>query len=216
MVLCRELLFADDGALVAHDEYALQRLINKLSHACEIFSLEISISKTEVLVQGVNEDPAITLNGSQLAVVDKYTYLGSVMSKGSSMEDEVNTRIGKAAAAFGMLIRRAWTNGKLIMKTKMLIYQSCMLLSLMYGSESCTLYSRQEKRLNFFHLRCFRKILSIKWQDKITNVQVLRRAGLPTVFEMLKERRLRWLGHVYRMDDDRLPEEDIVWRASRR
>ncbi|KAK4325426.1 hypothetical protein Pmani_004021 [Petrolisthes manimaculis] len=207
MVLCRELLFADDVALVAHEEHALKRLINKLSHACDVFSLEMCISKTEVLVQGANEDPAITLNGSQLAVVDKFTYLGSVMSKGGFMEDEVNTRIGKAAAAFGKLIRRAWTNGKLTMKTKMLIYQSCVLSSLMYGSESWTLYSRQEKRLNSFHLRCLRKILSIKWQDKITNVEVSRCAGLPTVFEMLKERRLRWLSHVYRMDDDRLPRK---------
>ena len=42
------------------------------------------------------------------------------------------------------------------------------------------------------------------------NAQVLKRAGLPTMYTLLRQRRLRWLGHVRRMEDGRTPK-DILY-----
>ena len=67
---------------------------------------------------------------------------------------------------------------------------------LLYGSESWTLYTRQERRLNTFHLCCLRRILGISWQDHIPNNEVLARAGTLSMYALLTKRRLRWLGHV--------------------
>ena len=108
--LIRELLFADDAALTAHTEAALQRLMDCLASACELFQLTISIKKTEVLAQGVTTPPKITLNGNILNTVDKFVYLGSTISSTLSLEDELKARIGKAATAFGKLMKRAWEN----------------------------------------------------------------------------------------------------------
>jgi hypothetical protein len=47
---------------------------------------------------------------------------------------------------------------------------------------------------NSFHMHCIRKILSIKWQDKITNIEVLQRSELPTLTSTLHSRRLGWIG----------------------
>ena len=47
-------------------------------------------------------------------------------------------------------------------------------------------------------------MLGISWQDKVTNADVLSRAGLPTKHTLLRQRRLRWLGHVRRMGDGRI------------
>ena len=44
-VLIRELLFADDAAIVTHSEIELQRLVHRLAEACDIFGL-ISVKKT--------------------------------------------------------------------------------------------------------------------------------------------------------------------------
>ena len=89
----------------------------------------------------------------------------------------------------------------------MSVYKAFFSIStLLYGSEAWTTYSKHEKRLNVFHLRCLRRILNISWQDKVTNVEVLQRASLPSMFTLLKQRRLRWLGHVYRMEDARIPK----------
>ena len=78
-----------------------------------------------------------------------------------------------------------------------------MLGTLLYGSEVC---SRQERRLNAFHLRCLRRLLGITWQDRVTNIDVLAEAGIPSMFAILTQRRLRWLGHVTRMDKGRIPK----------
>ena len=55
-----------------------------------------------------------------------------------------------------------------------------------------------------------RNILGITWKDKITNAEVLRRTGSNTLFYILTQRRLRWLGHVRRMPCGRLPK-DILY-----
>ena len=98
----------------------------------------------------------------------------------------------------------------LTIKTKPQVYQECVLSTLLYGSESWTLYTRQECRLNTFHLHCLRRILGISWQDNIPNTEVLARAGPLSMYGLLTTRRLRWLGHVTSMHDGRLPK-DILY-----
>ena len=44
-------------------------------------------------------------------------------------------------------------------------------------------------------------------RDKITNVDRLNRAGLPSMADILIEKGLRWLGHFYRMGTERLPRQ---------
>ena len=47
------------------------------------------------------KEPAITVKGQRLQVVDKFTYHGSTLSRVVHMDDEVHARIVKASAAFG-------------------------------------------------------------------------------------------------------------------
>ena len=89
----------------------------------------------------------------------------------------------------------------------MKIYQAYVLSTLLYGSESWTLYASQERRLNVFHFRYLRRILGIKWQDHIPNKDVLKKGGMMTIYALLSQRRLRWLGHVSRMEDGRISKD---------
>ena len=123
---------------------------------------------------------------------------------------KIDKRIGKAASTLARLTARVWTSPKLSVKTKMAVYNACVSSTLLYGSETWTTYAGQERRLNSFHLRSIRRILGISWQDKVTNADVLSRAGLPTMYTLLRQRRLRWLGHVRRMEDGRIPK-DILY-----
>ena len=85
-----------------------------------------------------------------------------------------------------------------------------MISTLLYGSETWATYAGQERRLNTFHLRSIRRILGVSLQDEVTNADVLSRAGLPTMYTLLRQRRLQWLGHVRRMEDGRIPK-DILY-----
>ena len=44
-------MFADDCALLAHTEEALQHIINCFSEAAKAFGLSVSLKKTEVMCQ---------------------------------------------------------------------------------------------------------------------------------------------------------------------
>ena len=54
---------------------------------------------------------------------------------------------------------------------------------------------------------CLRYILGITWQDKVTNKVVLEKAGIPSLYTLLKQRRMRWLEHVTRMKDGCIPKD---------
>ena len=201
-----ELLFADDAALATHSEAAMQRLIDRFAAACREFGLTISLKKTEIMSQDVSIAPNISIGDHTLEVVEKFTYLGSTMSNSLSLDPELNCRIGKATTAMACLTKRVWENGMLTINTKMKVYQACVLSTLLYGSEAWTLYAHQERRLSTFHLRCLRRLLGLTWQDHITNIDVLAKAGMASMHSMLTTRRLRWLGHVSRMEDSCIPK----------
>ena len=164
--------------------------------------MTISLKKTNILVQGADSAPDI-----HLEVVDSFTYLGSSISSTLSLDTEINTRIGKAASTMSKLNKRVWNNTQLTEATKLRVYRACVLSTLLYGSESWATYAGQEKRLNSFHLRCLRRLLHIRWQDRVTNTEVLQQAGLHSMFALLSQRRLRWLGHVRRMKAGRIPKD---------
>ena len=206
-VLIRDMLFADDAAVATHEQAELQSLMDRFSEACNDFSLTISLKKTEVLAQGTEAEPNITIDNYRLENVDQFTYLGSTICSNLSLDSEINKRIGKAATTLARLTTRVWENPKLTTQTKMAVYNACIISTLLYGSETWTTYARQEKRLNSFHMRCLRRILGISWQDKIPNTEVLAKAGLPSMFTLLRQRRLCWLGHVRRMEDGRIPKD---------
>ena len=74
-------------------------------------------------------------------------------------------------------------------------------------------YSKQERKLNSFHLRSLRHILGISWRDKVPNIEVLDHASLPTMYTLLRQRRMCWIGHVRCMEDGRIPK-DILYCTS--
>ena len=211
--LVREMLFADDSALVAHTANDMQLLVDQFSKAATQFSLKINIRKTECMYQPIKllctppEPNDITINQEPLVHTNDFTYLGSTVSSSSKIDRELRTRIGKASAAFSKLQDRLWNNKHVSIKIKCQVYRAVVLSTLLYGAETWTIYRAQVKKLHAFMMRQLRDIMNIKWHDKITNTEVLKCAQLPSMANILIEKNLRWLGHVHRMEKDRLPRQ---------
>ena len=95
-----EFLSADDMAKGAPTEKKMQKGVNQVSDSCDSYDLTISIKKTEVVYQLAPgkpyKEPTITVKGQRLQVVDKFTYLGSTLSRIVHIDNEVNARIAKA------------------------------------------------------------------------------------------------------------------------
>ena len=208
--LIRELLYADDAALVAHSGVHLQNLCGRFAKACNDFSMTINLKKTIVMSLGTSILPRILINASPLNVVNKFSYLGSVVNSSNNLDDEINQRIGKASTNFGRLSYRVWKNHHLAIKLKIKVSTACILSVLLYSSEPWCTYRRQESRLNAFHFRCLRCILGVSWRDHVPNSTILHLTGSYDLTTIIRQRRLRWLGHVHRMEDGRLPK-DILY-----
>ena len=181
--------------------------MDRFSNACNEFGLTISQKKTQVMTQGVEAPPCIKIEEYELEAVHEFVYLGSTISDSLCLERELNRRLGKAATTMSRLNKRVWSNKQLTEHTKVQVYKACVLSTLLYGSETWVLHASHEKRLNVFHMRQLRHIMGITWKDKVTNIAVLERAQLPSMFAILKQRRMRWIGHVTRMDDGRIPKD---------
>ena len=116
------------------------------------------------------------INGEILEVTDRFTYLGSTITNNLSLDAKIDKRISKAAAVMSKLSKRVWENHQLTFNTRLKLYQPSVFRTLLYGSESWTTYARQENRLKSFHLRSLRRIMGIRWQDRVTNRAVLEKA----------------------------------------
>ena len=149
----------------------MQKRVDQVSASCDSYGLTISIETTEMLYQPASgkpyKGPTITVKGQRLQVVDKFTYLRSSLSRIVPFDDEVNARIAKASAAFGRLRGSIWDRSGIRLDTKLKVYRSIVLPTLLYTCETWTVYQRHAKRLCHFHTSCLRKLLKIKWQDMI-------------------------------------------------
>ena len=183
-------LFADDAALVAHTERALQCITTCFSDAAQLFNLEVSLQKRKVLHQlAPQEDyhpPIITIGKTVLKSVQQFTYLGYIILSDARIDKEVDNRLAKANSAFGRLYKRVW-NTNLKNKTKILVYQAIVLTTLPYGSEVwVTYWSHIRLHKHFHHI-----LLNIHWSDFVTKVKVHEQAEVFSIEATLLEYQLR-------------------------
>jgi len=127
-------------------------------------------------------------------------------SRDATIDEDVTQRIAKASQAFGRLKHRLWSDHGVKLQTKINVYRAVVISTLLYGAEAWTHYRRLIKKLDQFHMRCLRAISNVRWQDRIPNTEVLERCRIHGIEAMKKRAQLRWMGHVRRMADSRLPK----------
>ena len=142
------MLFNDAAAVATHAKKDLQHLMDLFSQACKDFSLVITLKKTNVVGQNVDLSLAINSDNYELEVMHNFIYLGSIISKNLSLEAKINRHIGKAVLTLACLATYVWENDKLTAWAKMVVYNTCVIITLLYGSKTWTTYARQEKKLN--------------------------------------------------------------------
>lgn len=76
----RDFLFADDTAITTHTPDDLQQLMDRCSAACKDFGLTISLTKTQVRGQDVDEPLSTSIANHELEAVHEFVYRGSTIS----------------------------------------------------------------------------------------------------------------------------------------
>ena len=211
-----ELLFADDACAITTSRADMEQAVEVLLRVTSQWGLTVSVPKTKLMVvgEGLQEDDVtpISTDSGVIDVVSDFKYLGALVSSSGGIEGEARERIGHSSRVFGMLRKAVFQDSDLSVSSKMLVYMSVVLGVLLYGSETWAIKSRTMHKLEAFHNRCMQCILGItseqQIQERITTVQLRRRFGLNCSLEgIISKRRLRWLGHVARMSEERIPKQ---------
>ena len=87
------------------------------------------------------------------------------------------------------------------METRLRVLHCYIHPVLMYGSEAWTIASDLRKCLESCELWFLRRMMRIPWTDKLTNEEVLQRAGVERkLIGEIRTRQMRFLRHMFRKD----------------
>ena len=103
----------------------------------------MSLENTNFMAQGTETQPSISVDNYVLEAGHQFTYLGSTISSNLSLDTEIDKKIGMADTTLARISSRVWEIPKLTTKTKMAVYNACVISTLLYGSETWTTYARQ-------------------------------------------------------------------------
>ena len=192
--------YADHVALLAELIALLQSTLEIFSQEAAPLGLQVNWAKTKIqsLSDFLPKPDPLTIEGQAVESVDSFVYLGSLVDTSCRSSPEIRRRIGIARQTFKDLERGVW-GSKLILATKLRIYNVSVIAGLLYAGETWTMTAADYDRLDAFDSQCLRKILGIRWQDFVTNVEVRRRTQQPLASATLKARRLSLFGHIARL-----------------
>jgi len=100
----------------------------------------------------------------------------------------VHRRLGIAGSIMAQL-DKVWRQQRLSLSTKLRICTSIVQSVVLYGSETWTVHKVDSGRIQSFHMQALRRILGIRWYDKVSNAVVNERTKLPDVPFLIADRR---------------------------
>jgi len=91
--------------------------------------------------------------------------------------------------------------------------------AMMYGGEAWTLTRKEEELLERAEMRMLRWILGVSLRDRRRNEDIREVLGVACITDKVREARMRWYGHVMRMEDSccikRIMNAEVYGRRSR-
>ena len=197
------LRYADDTVLIAESQEDLQRMLNVVVTESEGKGLSINCKKTECMVISKKKEAPkchIKIRDNTIKQVSAFNYLGSTITDDSRSTREIKRRIALAKSAFSKL-EKILRNRTLRMETRLRVLNCYIYPVLMYGSEAWSITSDMRKRLESCEMWFLRRMMRIPWTDRVTNEEVLRRAGVERKLIMeIRIRQMSFVGHIIRKD----------------
>ena len=129
------LRFADDIDGLANSEHDLFKLTESINEASKRYGMEINGEKTKIMTNNPDGfQKSMTLNNVTVEVVNKFKYLGSIISdKGS--KPEIIARIAQATKAISKL-QRIWKSSSIVLTHKLKLINTLVHSVFLYGCET--------------------------------------------------------------------------------
>ena len=155
-----DLDYADDIALLSHTHTHIQEKMQCLNTFAKQIGLSIGSKKTEIMALNATNTRPVQIGNEELHYTDRFTYLGSIISRDGGTDLDIQSRLNKARNSLNMM-NKVWRSPTYSTRTKLKLYHSCVLTTLLYGSECWRLTEKDLSKLSTFHTKSLRCILRI-------------------------------------------------------
>ncbi|KAJ4436484.1 hypothetical protein ANN_16515 [Periplaneta americana] len=159
--------------------------------------------------QNIIRNGNITIGDLSFEEVEKFKYLGATVTNINDTREEIKHRINMGNACY-YSVEKLLSSSLLSKNLKVRIYKTVILPVVLYGCETWTLTLREEHRLRVFENKVLRKIFGAKRDEvtgewrKLHNTELHALYSSSDIIRNIKSRRLRWAGHVARMDESEM------------
>ena len=82
---------------------------------------------------------------------------------------------------------------------------------LLYGAETWRTTQKTLKKIQTFINKCLRRILYLKWTDKVPNTTLWKTTKQLPIENEIKKRKWRWIGHTLRKPPESITRQAITW-----
>ena len=133
----------------------------------------------------------------RVPLVTEYTHLGGKVHFSSTVKREIKVRLGQAHQEFNKNRKLLYQNVNFAIDKRRELFHSLILSRLLYGAETWTIQDRQTK--DYLHggiIGLYKRLLKWPCDQPISDDEVLFRTGMPSPSELLRVRRLRYLGSL--------------------
>ena len=179
-------IYADDTDFISTCSVYLDLVQQAVGPIFVEFNLLVNVDKTERTAISKEED--------QWKNARK---LGSLLG----VEEDVDRRIQLALLAFRGLDNLWKHNSRVAVEVRLRAYQSIVESVLLYNCGTWALTVEAAGRLDRAQRRMLRRILGLKWYDKVTIPDLYARSGISPASEQVVYARWRLFGHTLRLNE---------------
>lgn len=206
--------YADDMAVIVDTIGELQDAANKWLFSTKRNGMKINTArgKTEFMpVSRGGQDYDVYIGENKVNQAEFYKYLGVEIDRGNNQETEINARIGKYTGNFLMMypLLKEKTVPRAV---KVTIYNTILRPILLYGSECWAQTSKIRSKLQAAEMKVLRVIRGVTLWDRMRNETIRSELGVKSLLDTVDEGKLRWYGHVMRMEETRIPKRYLQWK----
>lgn len=212
-----ELCFADDMVIIAADENTLQHNLDHYNKQLKEMNMAISTEKTKtMIVSKERKQHNIKINEEKIEQVARFKYLGSIFTEDGKIDEEISERAGAAGRLFNSIKTDFLNKKEIPSDVKVEVFKKVAVPTLTYASESWTTTEMHRSKIRSAEMRFLRKIDGKNKLDKIRNEKFREKLGTKPVEITIEEGQLRWLGHIYRMGEDKIAKRVFEARTQKK
>lgn len=210
------LAYADDVVITARSVGRLRETFLEFAEVAERRGLCVNEGKSQYLqaTRG-NED------GEERLVIGDYNfdrcrefkYLGMKVVDDGGIGAEVKARIAAGNKCLFSLDGVMKSRSNVSRETKIRIYKTVLRPVVLYGSETWAVTRECEEWLRIWERKVLRRIFGPVCENGIwrrrSNEELRNLYGQPDIVTEQKKARLKWFGHVERMEESRFPKKAL-------